>query len=263
MNILTLVTPFARVRASTNAFIATGTIGLFVLLWLLVPADTFPKPWEVLQRLNYLITERGLLPELMMSARLNLEALAITTVLSLSLCYLFVMPVMRPLVLILAGFRYWGLVGFTFIFMTLITDAHWVKVVIIVFGMSPYFIASMAEAVASTSEDELNHAYTMKMGPWRTLWEVVIRGKIHFAVEIMRQCAAIGWMMVAMVEGLSRSEGGIGVMLAEQSRYLKLEDIIAVQLVLLAVGLTQDIILRFGRNQIAPYANLEKGAMGQ
>ena len=131
--------------------------------------------------------------------------------------------------------------------------------VIIVFGMSPYFIASMAEIVDSTSQDEINHARTLKMGPWQTLWEVVIVGKRHHAIETMRQCAAIGWMMVAMTEGLIRNEGGIGVMLVEQNRYMLLGGILAIQFLILAVGLTQDYAIRFVRNATCGYTQTKKG----
>ena len=47
-------------------------------------------------------------------------------------------------------------------------------------------------------------------GELRTLWEVVILGTLDKAFEVLRQNFAMGWTMITMVEGISRSEGGVG-----------------------------------------------------
>jgi len=39
---------------------------------------------------------------------------------------------------------------------------------------------------------------------------VIVLGRADAAFDAMRQNAAMGWMMLTMVEGISRSEGGIG-----------------------------------------------------
>lgn len=258
---LELFTPFARVRDSVSTMIGVATFAIIMLAWTLSPMQLIPGPVEVFVQLRHLVENRGLLAELGTSMRLNLEALVIATVISLAVSYAFVVPAFRPLVKMIAGFRYWGLIGFTFIFMVLITDSHLVKVVIIVFGMTPYFVMSMADHVAQTTEDEINHARTMKMGPMQTLLEIVIRGKLDRAIETMAQCAAIGWMMTAMVEGMVRTEGGVGVLLVEQNRYLRIADILAIQFAILSIGLTQDGIIRFARDKLCGYATIKTGGM--
>ena len=256
---LELFTPFARVRDSTVAIAGVVTFGVLIGLWALSPIALIPNPAEVFTQLRYLIEKRGLLAELGTSMRLNLEALTISTVVALAFSYAFSMPAFRPLVRVLAGFRFWGLIGFVFIFFILIADTHMVKIVVVVFGMTPYFITSMAEVIEQISDDELNHARTLKMGPWQTLWEVGIRGKLDRAIETMAQCAAIAWMMTAMIEGMLRTEGGLGVMLVEQNRYLKIADILAIQFTILVFGLSQYFLLRFARNKICGYAIINKG----
>ena len=46
----------------------------------------------------------------------------------------------------------------------------------------------------------------------------------------MRQNAAMGWMMLTMVEGISRSEGGVGAMLLNQNKHFHLSAVFAIQL---------------------------------
>ena len=46
--------------------------------------------------------------------------------------------------------------------------------------------------------------------------------------------------MLTMVEGISRSEGGVGAMLLNQEKHFHLAEVFAIQLMILAVGLLQD-----------------------
>ena len=88
------------------------------------------------------------------------------------------------------------------------------------------------------------------------VWEVVILGTADRAFEVLRQNAAIGWMMLTMVEGISRAEGGIGAALLSQSKYFRLADVFAIQIVILLVGMGQDYAIGLIRNITCPYATL-------
>ena len=73
----------------------------------------------------------------------------------------------------------------------------------------------------------------------------------------MRQNAAMGWMLLTSVETLVRSEGGIGVLLANQSKHFELASIGALQLVIFTVGLLQDYALGELKRLACPYAALK------
>jgi NitT/TauT family transport system permease protein len=88
------------------------------------------------------------------------------------------------------------------------------------------------------------------------VWEVVIRGTLDRAFEAMRQNAAIGWMMLTMVEGIVRSEGGVGAMLLNEQKHFKIEAIFAIQIIILIIGLCQDYLIGVIRKIICPYAAL-------
>ncbi len=78
------------------------------------------------------------------------------------------------------------------------------------------------------------------MGEWRVVYEVVVIGQADKAFEVLRQNAAMGWMMLTMVEGISRSEGGVGAMLLNQNKHFHLSAVFAIQLTILLLGLAQD-----------------------
>jgi NitT/TauT family transport system permease protein len=114
----------------------------------------------------------------------------------------------------------------------------------------------MAAVIVTIPKGDFDHARTLRMSEWRVVWEVVILGTADKAFEVLRQNAAIGWMMLTMVEGVVRSEGGIGAALINENKYFRLEGVFAIQLVILAVGLFQDYLLGALRRLCCPYADL-------
>ena len=95
------------------------------------------------------------------------------------------------------------------------------------------------------------------MSEWRVVWEVVILGTADQAFEVLRQNAAIGWMMLTMVEGIARAEGGIGVALLNENKHFRLEYLFAIQLVILIVGLVQDYAIGLFRQIVCRAATIE------
>jgi NitT/TauT family transport system permease protein len=211
-------------------------IGLAILAWIGIVAGFWytrspvvPRPEELLGAFPKLL-DKGLLNHLYVSLVLNLQALALTTLVTL---------------------------GLTFFFTLATNDGHSLKLAILVFGMTVYFLTSMADVVASIPKEKFDYARTLRMGEWRVVWEVVIRGTRDQAIETMRQNAAIGWMMLTMVEALVRSEGGIGTMLLNENKHFKLDAVFALQLVILAVGLGLDAGIGWLKKAVAPYASLK------
>lgn len=227
-----------------------------IVLWAMSPFAVLPNPLEVFQALGKLWMNEGLSRELMTSFVLNLEALALTAVTSLGLAYLTVLPFFRPIVASVSKGRFLGLIGLTFVFTLMIGGGHKLKLALLVFGMTVFFVTSMAAAIADIPKEQFDYARTLRMSEWQVVWEVVILGTIDEAIEILRQNAAIGWMMLTMVEGISRSEGGIGAMLLSQNKHFHLAEVFAIQLLILFVGVAQDYVIGMLKRALCPYALL-------
>jgi NitT/TauT family transport system permease protein len=230
---------------------------LALLVWLNSPFRVLPRPDEVARALQSLWMTEGLGPELWVSFTTNLEAIGWTALISLALSYLTVVPVFRPLVAAISKGRFLSLVGFTFVFTLIFGGGHPLKTSLLVFGMTVFYVTSMAAVIAAIPKEAMDHARTLRMGEWRVVWEVVILGTADRAFEVLRQNAAIGWMMLTMVEGIVRSEGGVGVMLLNQSKHFRLADVFAIQFVILLVGLFQDYGIGVARRLVCPYADLK------
>ncbi|HVK05550.1 MAG TPA: hypothetical protein VM490_18895, partial [Armatimonadaceae bacterium] len=240
----------------TMQIVVAIQVALFLIVWFASPYAVLPRPGEVLASFQDLWFKQGLAENLATSFKLNLTALAWTTVISLLLSYLTVVPFFRPIVNALSKGRYLSLVGFSLVFTLMLGGGQSLKLALLIFGMTVYFVTSMASVVAAIPKAEFDHARTLRMGEWRVVWEVVILGTADKALEVMRQNAAIGWTLLTMVEGISRAEGGLGNLLLTQQKYFRIADVFAIQITILVLALVQDWFIGTVRKAVCPYADL-------
>lgn len=248
--------PNRAVSRSTMLIIIVAEFALAILIWLNSPFKVLPRPLEVWQAVGHLWAKEGLGQELLASFHLNLIALAWSTVISLGLSYLIVLPVFRPIVSAVSKGRFLSLTGFSLLFTLIFGGGAALKTSLLVFGMTVYYVTSMAAVISAIPKESFDLARTLRMKEWRVVWEVVILGTFDKALEVMRQNAAIGWMMLTMVEGIVRSEGGVGAMLLNLNKQNLYAAVFGVQILILVVALVQDYALGALRRFFCPYADL-------
>jgi len=135
-------------------------------------------------------------------------------------------------------------------------SGHQLKLSLLVFSVSVFFVTGMADVINSIPKEMFDLARTLRMSEWRVVWEVIVLGQIDKAFDVLRQNAAIGWMMLTMVEGIVRSEGGVGTILLDQNHHFRLAAVFAIQLTILALGLLQDYGIGMTKSLLCPYAVL-------
>lgn len=250
--------PNRVVKPTTMALVAVGWAALALAFWAATPFESLPKPGECFAALSSLWWQHGMGPELFATLRLIGHATLITVVLSLALAYASVVPVMRPLVQGIAKLRFLGLTGLVFPFTLITGGGYSLKVWLLVFGMSTFFVTSMAQVVADIPRARFEHMKVLGASDLRIVWEVVVRGTLDQALDIARQNVAMGWSMITMVEGISRAEGGLGAMLLNQNKHFKLPEVYAILIVILIVGLVIDYGMGVLTNLLCPWAKLDK-----
>jgi NitT/TauT family transport system permease protein len=243
---------------SQTVFLSMGLLWLctFLIGWFSGNSSLLPSPSEVLGAFPKLWFSDGLGEQLWVSFSLNLQAIGIMSTLSLVLAYLTVMPVFRPFAVLWAAGRFNGFIGLPLIFMMLFHDAHWVKVAMLVFGMSVFTVPAVVKMIDSISKEEFDHARTLRMSEWHVVWEVVILGRFDEVLEILRNNVAMGWMMLPMVEGRFKFEGGVGALLMNEDKHLNLDIVYCGNLIISALGLLQDYLFGVFKNIVCPYSNL-------
>ena len=252
--------PNREVAAPVKRYITIGWLIAFVTWWSVYPPKVMPHPLEVIDAFSTLWNRTSIGQDFLASITLNIEAILLSAAISFSLAYLTVLESMKMPVAFLSKLRFLGLTGLTFAF-GLVYSGHALKLAILTFGLSVFLTTAMRAVVGSVistkeGKERLDHARTLRMGPWRTVREVVILGTLADAIEAVRQSAAIGWMMLTMVEGLVRSEGGIGTLLLNENKHFRLEAVFAIQVLILVTGLAQDFGFTLLRAVLCPWAVL-------
>jgi NitT/TauT family transport system permease protein len=254
-NLLSIFSPNKTLSKSTGLLLVAMQAIALLGFWCFSSFVFLPNPSETLHSFGELWKD-GLGTELITSFYLNLQAIGLALLVSLFLAYASVVPFFRPLVSFLSKLRFLSLAGLTFFFTMAASSGHELKLYLLVYSISVFFVTSMADVLNSIPKVQFDLARTLKMGEWRIVWEVIILGQADKVFDVLRQNAAIGWMMLTMIEGMSRSEGGIGAVLLNQNKHFHLSSVMAIQLLILAVGLGQDYAIGVLKNIFCPYASL-------
>lgn len=236
--------------------LAAGWVLAFGAAWAWSGFAVLPRPIEVARALPELVRQ-GLLGHLASSAYSNLAALGWAAGLGMLLAYGSVLPILRPLTALASKLRFLGFAGVGLAFTLWLGGGHALKVALVTFGMVGFFITGLHDEVRAIPLERFDYARGLGMSEWRVTWEVVICGTLDRALDILRQNAAMGWMLLTTVETLVRSEGGIGVLLANQGKHLQLANIAALQLVIFGVGMVQDYALGGLKRVVCPHAVLK------
>ena len=160
----------------------------------------------------------------------------------------------RPFVKILCKGRFLSMSGFTMFFTSVFGGGHALKLALLVLGMSLFLLTSLYDIVEGIPREKFDEVRTLRYGRWEGVWEVVVLGRMDVVLDTIRQNAAMGWFLVTTVEGLVRFEGGVGAMMLVQDKVIRLDGVFAIQLLVLLVGILQDVGLSFLRRTTCKHA---------
>ncbi|MFA6042631.1 MAG: hypothetical protein WCV85_06230 [Patescibacteria group bacterium] len=239
--VVRFLTPLEIVSTQAMRRYSWGLVALLLILWTFVKLPFIPKFGDTLSAFGTLWTTRGLFGEILTSLKLNFYALGASSCIAFGLGYLSTIPAIRPIVIFCTKLRFLGFTGLVFLFSLYIGTGFRLKMSLMLFAVTWFYLMAIVAIVRGVTDDRIEYGYTMRMGRWRTLWEIVILGTLHETLGVLLQFAGYGWAILTAVEGLSRSQGGIGVMILNSDKYLRIEDIFAMALAIFIVGVVIDL----------------------
>lgn len=250
--------PFEVISKNSQLLIVVSWVAMVLAFWFISSMGErhlFPSPEQVLTGFSELYKE-GLVVHIGSSLWLCLKAILIAVTISLILTYLSTIPVITPIATALSKLRYLPLTGITFYLAIIISDARTMQVWVLVVFMSTYLTTSLLSMVRAIPQEEFDHARSLQCNRWEVLWEVVVKGRIDHVIEVIRQNLAIVWMMLVTVESILVAAGGLGFLIKNSDKFMNHGRIIALQIVILAVGLSIDFILNYLRKTFFRYSKI-------
>lgn len=248
--------PFEPITKNQQLVIIIIWLSLIFGYWFISSLGSkhlFPTPAQVAEGFKSLYNE-GLVVHIFSSLWLCLQATILSVIISLLIVYLSPLPALQPISSMLSKLRYLPLTGITFYLAILVSNARQMQVSVLFIFMSLYFITSLLAVLKDIPKEEIDHAKSLKCSRWEVLWEVVIKGRFDYVLDVLRQNLAITWMMLVTVESILVAAGGLGVLIKNSDKFMNHGRIVALQIVILLVGLFLDRILHFLRKAFFKYS---------
>jgi ABC-type nitrate/sulfonate/bicarbonate transport system permease component len=198
--------------------------------------------------------KEGLMVHIFSSLALCAQSVLIAIIISLSFAYLSTLPIISPISNVLSKFRYLPLTGISFYIAILLSDGRAIQVWVLVTFMTTYLTTSMLAMIKDIPQEEFDHARALGCNRWEILWEVVIKGRFDYVVEVVRQNLAIVWCMLVTVESILAAAGGLGFLIKNSDKMMNHGRIIALQLIILLIGFLLDRGLFFIRKSLFKYS---------
>lgn len=233
-------------------------IGVAMVGWETFRSPIFPSLLDIVRAYPKLWNRDGLGPALLTSLFTSVEALGLSLACALPVAYLYRTPAFTPWGIILSKLRFLSPSVFFLILLFISPSAHMIKLLMLAAGETFFLITSLIAVVNAIPQSQFDDARTLRMSEWEVTYYVVIRGTFADLLEIIRQTEAYAWPMLMMVEGLVRSEGGVGVLLLNQEKYMQFAPLYAIALSILIVGAVKDYLLVQARIALCPYSEMRR-----
>lgn len=232
-----LFVPNQYISWRAQMFLVAGQVVALACFWWNSPTVFIPALPDVMKAFGYLWMKRGLSHEIFTSFTLILEAMGWMVLISAVICYLHLLRFFGPLAKLVGALRFLSTVGLGLLVNIYLTDPHTKKLAIMVFFMVAIFVPSFIIEIRRIPEQKYHLARTLRMNEWTIVNEVVVRGQFSKFIDCALLAGCMGFMLLTMVERMFREEGGVGVMLSDAEKHFSLDQIWAIQLSLLCLGL--------------------------
>jgi len=229
-------------------------IGIFWGVCSLGEIHLFPTPAQVLTGFIDL-WNGGLVVHIASSLALCAQAVFISVLISLTFAYASTIPFLKSGGTFVSKLRFLPLTGIAFYIAIIFSDARAIQIWVLVVFMTTFLTTSLMQMIKDIPLGEFDHARTQGCSRWEILWEVVIKGRIDYVIELIRQNLAIVWMMLVSVESILIAAGGLGTLIKNGDRLGSNGNVIALQIIIVLIGLSLDFILTKVRKLTFRYSN--------
>ncbi len=256
-----------RVYGTVSTFIRTNLalfwLGLFLLLWIFNPIKALPYPSEVLAAFRQMWSapgSQGMVYNIWVTLKLNIVGLLLSSIISLIVAYLSVVPFFQPFNKIVQWLRYLPIVGFNLVFLTLFTIGWPMKVAMLTTGMTFFLVTSMTGVIAAIPRMKYELARVLGYNDWHLFYSVVVRPTLPQMIDMIAQNAAIGWVMITAIETYNRTEGGIGSQIYSYSSTNQLAEVYAYLIIIGVIAVLEDWLFALLKRLLFPYSQIAERA---
>lgn len=258
MPMIKFLTPFEKISKSKRTIILLGWIVILILFWVIGTSGEkhlFPNPQQVFKGFSELYNE-GLVVHIFNSLKLCFLSIFLATVISLLFAYSWPIPLLKPVAEFVTKFRFLPFTGLSFYITLVVHDARNMQIWIMVIFLTTFLTTSLISVVKDIPQEEFDHAKTLKCNRFEVLWQVIVLGRLDYVIDVIRQNLAITWMMLVTIESIVVASGGLGFLIKNSDKFMNHGRIIALQIIILTIGLLLDWFINYLRRAIFRYSKI-------
>ncbi len=239
----------SNARARSLAIVGVLT---FLGLWCglsfggLVPGVILPSPLDVLKAFPVLHFEEALVRSALMSLYRVAAGFALSAAVAIPLGLLmgtfpplkhFFAPILDPL-------RFLPISALVPLFIVWFGIDDLQKIVFLFVGIFVYMLPLVVDAVENVEEVYLQTATTLGASRKQLVWSVLIPGSLPAIGEALRVMNGIGWTYVILAEVIN-ARYGLGALITVAGKRSHVDQIFALVIVILGIGIVTDQLIRF------------------
>jgi len=254
-----LFIPFEKVTKNSKVMITLGWFVAVIGFWLFYSVTSDRHLFPTLEQVGtgfVGLWNEGLMTHVLSSLWLCAKSVFLAVLLSLLLVYLSPLPLLKPVATFLSKLRFLPLTGISFYLAMVVDSGREIQVWILVIFMSTYLITSLLSMIRDIKEEEFDHARALGCSRWEVLYEVVIKGRLDYVLDMIRQNVAIVWMFLVTVESILAAGGGLGFIIKNSDKFLNHGRIVALQIIILLIGLGLDYFVNLMRKSLFRYSKI-------
>nr|WP_294934598.1 hypothetical protein [uncultured Flavobacterium sp.] len=253
-----LFIPFEKISKAQRTLILIAWIVLLIVVWFVGTSGQkhlFPSPAQVMEGFTSLYNE-GLVEHIFNSLKLCFISIFIAIILALLFAYTLPIPVLKPVSEFVTKLRFLPFTGLSFYITLIIHEARNMQIWILVIFLTTFLTTSLIAVVKDIPQEEFDHAKTLRCNRFEVLWQVIILGRVDYVMDVIRQNLAITWMMLVTVESIVVASGGLGFLIKNSDKFMNHGRIIALQIIILLIGLGLDWSINFFRKSLFRYSKI-------
>lgn len=252
-----LFTPFTKVGKETYLSILFVWVAIIGVFWQTTSSPLIPKPLEVINQLIAYLSDKNFYFDIYASLELTFTAMGISIIIACISAWLSTTPAFNFPVKIIMMLRFMSLLGFLFIFMSIFNgEAGKVKNALLIFSIVPYFTLSLVSVITKIPQKEFDLWTTLKYNRWEQLYQIVIRGKADTILDSVFSNFSMAWVMMTVAETKSMADGGLGVELFKADKYNHIDQVLALQVIIYALGFVVMTLVKELRYKVFPHTAL-------
>ena len=252
-----LFTPFTKVNKETYLSIVFVWVAIIGLFWQTASSALIPKPLEVINQLITYLCDKNFYFDIFASLELTFIAMLFSIIIACISAWLSTTPAFNFPVRILMMLRFMSLLGFLFIFMSVFNgESGKVKNALLIFSIVPYFTLSLVNVISRIQQKEYDLWTTLKYNRWEQLYHIVILGKADSILDAIFSNFSMAWVMMTVAETKSMADGGLGVELFKADKYNHIDQVLALQVIIYALGFVIMILVKKLRYKLFPHTAL-------